>query len=139
MYAKQFTKIIVIYSLFMSTTLYADGCEEKWSKYYAGKSWFEPWCDTESYKRSMEDNSYPDILDADEAHEVVEKLERKRKEMGESLSRVIKFSNPTYIILESCSPNVKIKEYTPKSCVNIFGKITLTSPKINFTQSREKR
>lgn len=138
MYTKQLTKILVISSLLMSTTIYAKSCEKKWAEYYAGKSWFEPWCDTESYKRSMEDNSYPDILDADEAREIDEALERAREEKANPLWGRVKFSNPTYIIEESCSPKVKIKEYTPKSCVDIFGKITFTSPKNNSSKYENK-
>ncbi len=47
--------VLLISSLLISTTLHAESCEKKWAKYYAGKSWFEPWCDTESYKRRHQD------------------------------------------------------------------------------------
>ncbi|XTZ62309.1 tetratricopeptide repeat protein [Aeromonas salmonicida subsp. pectinolytica] len=47
--------VLLISSLLISTTIHAESCEKKWAKYYAGKSWFEPWCDTESYKRRHQD------------------------------------------------------------------------------------
>lgn len=35
----------------ISTPSYAESCEQKWAKYYKGKSFFKPWCHTEKYKR----------------------------------------------------------------------------------------
>ncbi|NEX73774.1 tetratricopeptide repeat protein [Aeromonas rivipollensis] len=50
--------VLLITVTLISTNIKAESCEKKWAKYYAGKSWFEPWCDTESYKRRVSEDSY---------------------------------------------------------------------------------
>lgn len=62
--------------MLISTTFHAESCEKKWAKYYAGKSWFEPWCDTESYKsRHQDDYADEHIPSADE----IEAMHAERK------------------------------------------------------------
>lgn len=37
--------------MFISHDAVAKSCKQKWAEYYAGKSWFKPFCDTEEYKQ----------------------------------------------------------------------------------------
>ncbi len=117
---------LLITSLFISTALHAESCEKKWAKYYAGKSWFEPWCDTESYKARVAENSYYDDDD-----------ERKPTRYEKNQMRVnrVSFSNPTYRIAISCNSDLRSKEHTKNSCIDLFGDITFTSPENNDATS----
>ncbi|UUI59234.1 hypothetical protein [Aeromonas salmonicida] len=117
---------LIMTSLFVSTTIYADSCEQKWAKYYAGKSWFEPWCDTESYKRKMAEYSHEE--DDHGYNDVPPKLTRYKKSLLQA-SR-ISFSKPTYTIPKPCKADSR-SNYTPTSCVDLFGNITFTQPKNN--------
>lgn len=56
--------LLTVAIVVVSTNVSAKSCERKWAEYYSGKSWFEPWCNTESYKRrKAEDRRYAEMMD----------------------------------------------------------------------------
>ena len=127
MQTKPLLCILMIVGAVISLPLQAKSCERKWAEYYAGKSWFEPWCDTATYKMRMPYNDEPDPA------QVKEEYERQNRETPERLADRVTLSHPTYQIFEPCNPEVKFKEYTPVSCVDIFANITLTPPKSQYS------
>lgn len=42
--------ILLLLALLTSPDAFAKSCKQKWSEYYAGKSWFKSFCNTEEYK-----------------------------------------------------------------------------------------
>ena len=132
MYKNPIIKTLIVSSLLISNTGFAESCEQKWAKYYAGKSWFKPWCDTESYKRRMaEDSYYDDYYDEKET-----KITRHDK--NKMRSRRVTFSNPKYMIPESCKPDPRSKDYVPNSCIDLFGDVTFIAPKDKNDPSADK-
>jgi hypothetical protein len=47
---KNLPPILLFLALLTSTDAFAKSCKQKWSEYYAGKSWFKSFCNTEEYK-----------------------------------------------------------------------------------------
>jgi hypothetical protein len=113
--------VLIVILLLACTPIYADTCEQKWAKYYAGKSWFKPWCDTASYKRKKEDARYFDNDEQVETHFT-------RYEKNRIRARRVNFDQPTFLLPTSCKARLKRKKSNYIYCIDIFGKITFNPP-----------
>lgn len=96
--------------IFTPAPAIAKTCKQKWAEYYAGKSWFKPWCDTESYKRRQADNERVENIYNDEPPEGW----GLSKEAA--LARRLAFTDPRYRILENC-------DSVEETCLNIYARI----------------
>lgn len=113
---KYFFALLIVFYLLPSEAL-AKSCKQKWAEYYAGASWFKPWCDTDSYKqrqRYNEDWDKPEYFDNDSMDDK-ESKGTVRKQKDSPASYKVRFDKPVYAKSKSCT-----------NCIDIYADISNT-------------